>query len=247
MKGLKEKITMFIACILLGIILSIQFNTTQNVTDGINPTVRIKTLALNLEALSMQKEQLRNELDNIESTIRIIEEDFSKNNNFFNKLYNELQMYSIFLGNTDVSGSGIIIRIDELQEDITFGDGTNTIAENYDLFLHVISSLNAANAEAISINDIRYTSYSTIYVKNNALEIDEYMINPPVIIKVIGDPKELEYILTLRDGGLDVLKNMPSIKVDINKESDIQIPRTSKEIDFKYVKPYVNPIEDTNL
>lgn len=237
MKDIKSKFSMFLVCLILGVILSIQFNTTQNVTDGANPITKSKALSVEIERLSIQKEELLKTLNDIESDIKGFEDEVAEKDNYLKSLYTELEKYNILVGYKDTQGPGLQIEIGEPEVEVTFDDGTNIIAANYDALLQIISGLNAANAEAISINDIRYTSYSTIEEENNSLIFDDHIINTPVIIRAIGDPKELEANLTIRGGIIDYVKRNLFLKINIVKKEDIVIPGLHKKIEPKYIRP----------
>ncbi len=242
MKDIKGKLAIFLVCALLGIILSIQFNTTQNVTDGANPIIKSKALLAELNKLESQKEQAKKELSGIESKIKQLEENEGEKNHYLKTLYQELEKYNMFLGYKDIKGPGIQIEIDEPEMEVIYDDGTSIVADNYDYLLQIVSSLNAANAEAISINDIRYTSYSTLDEINNAIVFDNHIINNPVIIKAIGDPKELESNVTFKGGVLDYLKKEFKLKINISKKDEIVIPSLNKKIEVRYIKP----VDDLN-
>lgn len=240
MKNLKGKLAIFLICVLLGIILSMQFNTTQNVTGGANPVTKTKALLAELNKLENEKEQAKKALSEIEGKIKQLEENEAEKSIYLKTLYNELEKYNMFLGYQDIEGAGIQIEINEPEIEAIFDDGTSIIADNYDALLQIITALNAANAEAISINNIRYTSYSTIEEKNNSILFDDHIINTPIIIRAVGEPKELEASATLRGGMLDYMQKELALKVNVSKKDEIVIPGLHKKTELKYIKPVDN-------
>ncbi|WIV13029.1 DUF881 domain-containing protein [Proteiniborus sp. MB09-C3] len=240
MKNIKGMLSVFLVCVLLGVILSIQFKTTQNVTDGANPIAKSKALLAELNNLESQKAQAKKDLAEIEGKIKQLEEEEADKDYHLRTLYNELEKYNMFLGYKEMEGSGVQIEIDEPEAEAIFDDGTSIVAYNYDYLLQIISSLNAANAEAISVNDIRYTSYSTLIAENNTLIFDDHVISTPIIVRAIGDPKELESNMTFRGGILDSMKRQLRLKVNITKKDNIVIPSLNKKTELKYVRPIDN-------
>ncbi len=240
MKDIKGKLAIFLVCALLGIILSIQFNTTQNVTDGVNPVTKSKALLAELNKLESQKERAKKELSGIENKIKQLEENEGEKDHYLKALYQELEKYNMFLGYKDIQGPGIQIEINEPEMEAIYDDGTSIVADNYDCILQIISSLNAANAESISINDIRYTPYSTLDEVNNAIIFDNHIINTPVIIRAIGDPKELESNVTFKGGILDYMKRELKLKITVSKKDEVVISGLHKKIEVKYIKPVDN-------
>lgn len=240
LKNIKGKLAILLVCALLGIILSIQFKTTQNVTGGDNPITKSKTLLAELNKLEAQRAEARKDLAEVEGKIKQLEKDEADKDYHLRALYNELEKYSMFLGYKEMQGPGIQVEINEPDEEAIFDDGTNIMAYNYDYLLQLISALNAANAEAISVNDIRYTSYSILEVENNSLIFDNHVISTPIIVRAIGDPKELEANLTFRNGILDAIKRNLALKTNVSRKDNIVIPSINKNIELKYVRPVDN-------
>lgn len=240
MKKIKAVLAIFLVCVLLGIILSIQFKTTQNVTEGDNPIAKSKTLLAELNKLEAQRAEARKDLAEVEGKIKKLEGEEANKNYYLKSLYNELEKYNMFVGYKEVKGPGLVVEIDEPEKVPIFDDGTSIIAYNYDSLLQIISFLNAASAEAISINDIRYTSFSTLEIENNSLVFDDHVLSTPIVIKAIGDPKELEANLTFRNGILDSMRRQLHLKINVSRKDEIIIPSINKKIELKYVRPVEN-------
>jgi len=237
LKNIKGKLAIVLVCTFLGIILSLQFKTTQNVTGGDNPFAKSNALQAEINMLEAQRAEARKELSEVEGKIKQLETEEANNNYYLRTLYNELEKYNMFLGYKEVQGPGIQVEIDEPKEEAIFDDGTNILAYNYDYLLQLISSLNAANAEAISINDIRYTSYSTLEIENNSLLFDNQVLSTPIIIRAIGEPKELEANLTFRNGIIDAIKRNLALRANVSRKDIIVIPSINRTIELKYVRP----------
>ena len=67
--------------------------------------------------------------------------------------------YRMLAGYLELEGPGVVLEINDPPLDLQIGDGY-TIVDELHLVLMVISVLNAADAEAISINDQRYTAFT---------------------------------------------------------------------------------------
>ncbi|SCG84244.1 putative protein Mb1856 [Proteiniborus sp. DW1] len=240
MKKIKGMLAVFLVCAILGIILSIQFKITQNVTGGDTPIAKSKTLLAELNKLEAQRAEVKKDLSEVEDEIKRLEQEQANKNYYLRNLYSELEKYNMFIGYKEIQGPGVVVEISEPEKEAIFDDGTSIIAYNYDSLLQIISFLNAANAEAISINDIRYTSYSTLELENNSLIFDDHVLSPPITIKAIGEPKELEANLTFRNGILDAMKRQLHLKVNVSRKDDIVIPSINKKIELKYVRPIDN-------
>lgn len=244
MKNLKSKFAIGIVCIILGIILTIQYKTVnKTVGKGYLPTQKSKELSLELKKLQDKKEKLNNELSNLESRIKKYEDEASEENVYINELKKELEKYKIFAGYLDVKGPGIIITIDEPSVDIAYGDdlsydnGYSLIVEYYDYILTIISNLNIAEAEAISINDLRYTGFSELLSIGNHLSFNGISIGAPIEIKAIGNPEELESALIYKGGILDIMENELDFRINIRRQENIKIPGYKGLKELRYIKP----------
>jgi len=114
---------------------------------------------------------------------------------------------------------------------------SNMLIYNYELLLSVINKLNAAQADAISINEQRIVTNTAIELANDKLLINHTPISPPFVVKSIGNADTLESALKLKYGVIWEIENYYNAKVDIEKKENIKIPRYSKEITYKYAKP----------
>jgi len=108
---------------------------------------------------------------------------------------------------------------------------------NYDILLGVINKLNGAGAEAISINDQRYTSTTEIYYTSNSVLINSVPTVPPFTIKAVGDVESLEAALNMRFGIAEEMRELYNLQVNIKKETNVVIPRYNKTTNFQHAKP----------
>ena len=201
-------------------------------------TQKAKQLALELRELRTEKTALMEELTEWE--VRLKEYEISEADESFiiKNLNKDLEKYQIVSGYKTVEGQGVIITIDDpvhkYSSDLA---GDSFIMYNYDLLLGIINKLNGAGAEAISINDQRYTSVTEIYYTSNSVLINSVPAIPPFTIKAIGNPESLEAALNIRFGIVQEMREMYNLQVAIKKENNIVIPRYNRTINFKYAKP----------
>ncbi|WP_427338501.1 DUF881 domain-containing protein [Caloranaerobacter sp. DY30410] len=241
MRELKSKIAFALVCVILGVIIAIQFKTVnETVGSGILPTKSAQQLALELKKLKDEKEKLLEELNSLESKVKQYEKNAAEENVYIKNLMKELQKYRMFGGYEPVKGPGIIVVVNDPPIEVQFGDDTSIIVNNYDFLLEIISNLNAAGAEAISINEQRYTGFTEIVPAGNHLEINGVSYGPPFIIKAIGEPKILESALRLKGGVIWYMENVFNLDVQIKEEKEIEIPRYTRINEFKYAKPIEN-------
>ena len=227
MKTIKNYIAIILVSCFLGIILSIQLKTVkQTVGKGIMPMHRAQELATELKKVQSEKEAQLNRIDELEVKIRQYEMNEVDKNVYAENLYNDTMKYRMLGGYLDLEGPGVVLEINDPPVDLQFGDEF-TLVDDLELVLQVISVLNAADAEAISINDQRYTSFTEIEKAGNHIEINGASTNSPIIIKAIGDAQKLESALNLKGGIVQWLRNYDYI-VQVNKEKIVEIPKIGR-------------------
>lgn len=220
-------------CILLGVIMSLQFKTVQkNFLQGQSPNQKSAQLVGELTKLKNEKELLTSEIESLENKLKEIESTESKGNVVIKNLNEDLLKYRAFAGLTDVYGPGIEIFIDNPNKDVTSTYESNLVYD-YEVIVNLINELNAAGAEAISINDQRILGHTEIRAAGENININKVPQTAPFIIRVIGEPQTLEGALTGRFGIVSIIREK-NYQLDIKKMEKVTIPRYKGLIDFRY-------------
>ncbi|MBC8588494.1 DUF881 domain-containing protein [Paratissierella segnis] len=236
MKKTRDMLALSLVSIFLGLILSIQFKTiSKTVGEGVLPTQRAQQLASELKKAQSEKETQANRITELENKIKQYEKGGLENNTYAENLYNDAMKYRTLAGYVDLEGPGIILEINDPPADLQFGD-EYSIVSDLDAILQIVSVLNAADAEAISINDQRYTAFTEIVKAGNHIEINGVSTSSPIIIKAIGDPSILESALAIKGGIVWQLRNYDYI-VHLTQDQNVQIPKYRKIKEFIYAKP----------
>ncbi|KNF09918.1 hypothetical protein CLPU_1c00830 [Gottschalkia purinilytica] len=237
MNNIRSKIAITAVCVILGIVLAIQFKTVENLDSNVIPTQRSKQIAIEYKKLKDEREKMRKELDELEKKVAQYEKGEADKDTFLENLYKDIQKYKMLSGYEDLKGKGITIQIDDPPADVKLGDDKSTIVQNYELLLQVINILNAAEAEAISINDQRYTSFTEIVPAGNHIEINGVSFGAPFVIKAIGKSEDLESALRVKGGIIWYMEKGFNLQVNIKQDKNIVIPRYKRVKDFIYSKP----------
>jgi len=236
MKKKGEVVALIFVSLILGLILSIQFKTVNlSVGEGVLPTQRAQQLANDLRKVQAEKEAQLRLIKELEDKIVVYEKGGVENDIYAENLYKDAMKYRMLAGYTDIKGPGIILEINDPPIDIQFGEGFS-IVDELDLILQLISVLNAADAEAISINEQRYTAFTEIVRAGNHIEINGVSTNSPIVIKAIGNANTLESALSLKWGIVWQLRNYNYI-VHLTQDQEVEIPRYRRVKDFVYASP----------
>lgn len=235
-KNNKEKMVFVCICILLGIILSIQFKTATYTTGkGTTLRQREKELKAEYETVLEKREKLEDTLHNIDNEIKEYEEVEKQKNESVKQLYEELEKYQMFAGFEAMNGLGLTIEINEPPFDLETKE--SIVFAHYDLILQLISKLNDLGAEAISINGERYTNYTSLVPYENSLKINDTKIYLPLKIKVIGNQENLERGLNVKGNIMWNMQNKYFYDVKIEKKDNILIEGYNKPLKLEYIKP----------
>ena len=228
----------FFISLTLGFLVISLYNASKNILDDdIITEKRINLLREELDNTDAEKRQLSDNIIGLKEDIRNLEDLLAKNEKSFEDITNELNSYKILSGGFDVNGPGIIITISESE----YNDGgyfvVGNIVRNYYDILSVVSYLNSAGAEAISINDQRYTSYTEIVPVNDYLNINGKHVVAPIEIKAIGDKRTLDSAINFPGGVLEQMRYM-GFEIEVTESDDIKINGLGKEKEFKYAVPF---------
>lgn len=231
MKNIKFQIAIALVCLALGLMVSIQFRTIK---QGVGPVseYRARELASQLKKVKEENAKLVNVKKEYEAKIKEFEDTASQGSASAKILKQELDQARILAGIEDVEGQGITVIVDDLK----FSEKVNYPLISYSMLLELLNELNAAGAEAVSINDQRIISTSEIrQVGGIQININTVSFAPPFILKAIGDPKTLEASLRLREGVVDRIENS-GVAITITQEQLIKIPKYNGVIEKNYAK-----------
>lgn len=237
MKSNKDFLFVFIATIILGALISMNFNFSGIQSYSELNSTQYQNAVEERAALYREIGNLKE--DNIEKAdkIRDYVDNDKKDDKILEDMKAQINDYEMFIGLNKIEGPGIILRINDGK--------TNALEENTDeinnKLLHdndmalVLNELHVAGAEAISVNNHRIVPWSGVICNWAFIGFDDGgMEYAPFNIYVIGDPEKLKAAL-LEDGSH--VKQLMFRKLDVNiKEVDkIVMPPTSANSSVKYM------------
>jgi uncharacterized protein YlxW (UPF0749 family) len=230
MKNYKYQMALALVCIVLGVMLSIQFKTVKT---GIGPVSenRARELASQLKKVKEERDTLLTIKSDLDKKIREYEEQASTGSVSSRLLKIELDNARIIAGLEDVEGPGITITLDDLM----FGETVGFPLISHDKMLLLVNELNAAGAEAISINDQRIISSTEIRQAGTHVNINTVEFAPPFIFKAIGNPKTLEGAIMMRGGIIEHIQNS-EIAVTVTTDQNIKILKYNGVIEREFSK-----------
>lgn len=233
MKKIVSQIWLGIICIILGFMITFQFKASSS-TQIKNSARKLEDMSKELESLNKQKDDLNAKVNEYQAKVDEYEKAAANDSTYAKNMKNELDKLRILSGVEDVHGPGLLITISP-PLDTTQSDYSSI---GYDLILFVVNEINSTNeAEAIAINDERYTGRTAIREVGNVIKINDQKIDPTqqVIIKAIGKPDALKGAFSIPGNILEQIKSL-GFDVKYIKQDDIKILKYSKSLEYKYIK-----------
>ena len=210
-------------CVVLGIMLAVQFRTTQDIRASI-PFQRVEDLSQRLSQTEKERDALVKEVHQLRQTA---------NHEIPSK---EMEVLKMGAGVTAVQGPGIIVTIDDSKRPTKPGENPNLYLIHDDDILKVINELWAAGAEAVAINEQRLIASSEIRCAGPTLSVNNTRYSPPYDIRAIGEPQTLETALKMRGGVIETLQFW-GIQVSVKKVEVVKVPAYKGAFRFDFAIP----------
>jgi len=231
MRSKGAQISIAVVCLILGIMLAVQFRTTAAIqatqTDG-----RIEELTHKLQTVTSERDALAEEVLTLRSKLS----NFRQTDQALADLQQEVIEANMAAGLIAVEGPGIILTVDDSPLYYQVGENANAyIVHDYDL-LNIVNELKSSGAEAISVNGKRIIAMSEIRCAGPTIIVNADRIAPPFEIRVIGNPDILESGLLMPGGRLEQLKVL-GMPVQIQKLEKVEIPAYTGSFKFDYALP----------
>ncbi len=226
----KWQLTLTIAFACLGLLLSLQFRAHQAMDNDLN-SQNSETLAAIAKSLYTKYYQLIQEVWDLRSQLRLLEQSDDQNKTAKEAMDREKQKLNIAVGDTPVEGPGLVITIPEYDQNY-FG---------YQNVIDIVNELWNAGAEAISVNDYRITAASSLMPTEelSAMTVNGHKITYPYVIKAVGEPASLEKGISIANGIIDDLKNLYKIPLEIKQVDKIRLPAAAAPT-FRHAQTVTN-------
>lgn len=215
----------------LSLLLIAQLKSVSN-TEEIIQGKREAELADTLVNLQSKYDDLKEKYDESQKIVEEYKTNSATNDELISSMDNTIQNLSVRAGSTDLVGEGIIITL-------TDGDkasltNSNTLVHDSDI-LTVVNELQAAGAEAISVNNQRIISTSAIRCVGPVIQVNYQKVASPFTIKAIGNSQYLESAMNIKNGIVDTLKEY-GLNVTITREDEVEILKYDGTFTSKYSK-----------
>ncbi len=227
----KGKITMTITigmmCFVLVYVMFLQFRVIEETNIAEIEDMREAELTESLAEWKTKCEELEVLIKEREEKIEEYEESMVTSKEASEILEQELKQAKMLLGVTEVTGDGIVITIEDNDE--------NTVTAI--LLLELVNELRLAGAEAISINNQRVVNMTDIVdISNSYILVNSEKVVSPYKIKVIGEQTYLESALNIKNAGYVDKYSKIGYSINVEKVNDLTIPKYDGKMELKYIE-----------
>lgn len=232
----KVAISLGIMCLILTMAIFIQIRTVKNITEEegiiLNDNTELKSEVLRWRQIN---KDAYSQLDEAEKRLEEIRTEVSQNNGLGVEVAEEIKKNYRLLGQTEIKGPGVIIRLDDNREvnseDIL--DPSIYMVHEEDL-IQIVNELFNAEADAVSINGKRVVSTTSILCDGNIIRVNDEMVGVPIEIKAIGYPERIAPALARPGGYLSIMKT-DGVIVEIEKSEKVTIPKYEGIYNYEYI------------
>ena len=236
-KSILWMIPLFVVFLFFGLLLMAQYHTHQNENDAL-VNESSANLAMIIKSANDNKESLQAELAVLQQQLEENEALVASGNSLSSSIRNRITNLQTVTGDKQVTGPGVSVTI----------TGESNIMY-YDL-IDLVNELFASGAEAVSINDTRFTIHTVISEKETVVETRDESGKPyqkesyvpiingkellyPIVIKASGDPVTLETGLSYPGGIIESLNSLYMVYPVIKKADNLVIP-AAEDYSYQY-------------
>ena len=173
------------------------------------------------------------DLENAQKELEKVRQEATQDNGTAEAKEQELKENNMLLGNTDVTGEGVEVF---LEDATTTDNNLNASLQiiHYDDLQWVINELKNAGAEAIEVNGQRIINTTAITCEGNIIKVNGERIGSPFTIKAIGSQSLLYGALERAGSWLDQIRNDGNT-ARVTRVDNITISRYTGVISYEYL------------
>ncbi len=224
-------ITLGIMCLVLTLGIMIQLNTIEDATKTVGQSRNTNGLRDEVLKWKERYDRTYEYLENAEKELENWRQASTSTDASSIEKQEKLKELNTYLGLTDVTGSGVIITV---QDNITSKLVTaNDLAHDGDL-RDIINEIKNIGADAISINGQRIVQTTVINCAGAVVQINGESIGSPFVIKAIGS-SDLFYNLQRPGSFIEILRE-DGLLVDVKRSDNITIEKYNGVLTNKYIQ-----------
>ncbi|ARU62298.1 hypothetical protein CBW65_15715 [Tumebacillus avium] len=238
---LNNKISLAVVATLLGVMMTVQFTSINR--PKLDSSAAGDTLQLTTELNQETERQqfLRMQIRETEAKVRGLESQKGNQSQLVRTLAEELEQVKQQAGMSEIKGDGVIVTIEDDFDLIAVKDSNNLSLYRSllgDYLFRVVNYLKGNEAKAISVNNHRIVSFSSIRsIDENNLQVNTVMVSPEkIIIKAVGNVDQMKVGLSIFPQPFAEMGK----KITVNEVEDGSIvipPYDDDAVQYQYAHP----------
>jgi uncharacterized protein YlxW (UPF0749 family) len=235
------QLTLGVALLALGFLIAAQL-----AAEG--PRVRYTTqertpLVQTAKDLQVEQDGLKARILELRAKIQAVETQGEGAAVTVKELNAELQQARIAAGLIPLTGTGIVIQLEDSKEPVPPGGSeADYLVGSRDIRV-VVDELWNAGAEAISVNGERLTTSTAIIDVGSSLLVNSAYLTPPYQVSALG-PDDLYQQLSASPGFVDLVRARGAgygIQISVAEPESVDIPAFVGTVTLRYSRPIASP------
>ncbi len=226
------------ACVILGIMGGVQFQAqSKKPPVQADNTRQLLELVRTLEA---ERNKISAELSETRNRMAKVEEAAGRRETLSTQMQEQLERSRIEAGLTGIRGPGITVQLsDSVRAPGPEEDPYFYIVHDVDIQA-LVNELWAAGAEAVSVNDQRVVTRTSIRCVGPTVLVNGVRMAAPYLVKAIGPSADLDMALRMPGGFLDSMAQLIKMggEVKMNRTQELTIEPFDGSLIFRFGRPF---------
>lgn len=233
-----RNLSILLAGLTLGLLLSLGWQPASQTSAGADGQQSSK-IYLSIERLEAEQEDLKRTLAGLRQELAERQQTAATQTDRLQILKDELDRQQLLAGLTPVKGPGVEVILDDSTAQIPYGADPNAyIIHEYDL-RDIVALLWTAGSEAVSINDERLVSHSSVYCVGSTVMVNNTRLSPPYMIRAIGNSRvQQDYLRNpsyLRP--LKEKQRLYGLRFEVQGAAELQLPAFTGSFLVQHARP----------
>ena len=230
MRNRSKAVAVLLAGVALGLLAVAQAKTVRFAGGDVS-SAHVRQLNEQVASLSQQKGSLQSRLDELNKQVTVLEADEQKAKSQLEQANAEAEQVRAKAGLTALHGPGVVIVI--APRTFTQGGEKKIVkAITDEELLLLVNELNAAGAEAVSINGQRIVARTAIRLAGDFVNINLMPTAMPYEVRALGHADSLDTALRLYGGIFERYQEF--YQISIQKSDEVSIPAYQGSSVFRY-------------
>ena len=183
-------------------------------------------LARILASLNTESDALREEIATLKLQLLTLQTSSERDETAVRAAREQLQSLQVLAGTVPAKGPGIVVRIVDPDDSLT-----------YDSFVDIVQELRDAGAEGIAVNGRRVGVATWFAERDGGIVVDDARIDAPYEVLAIGRSDTLEAGLAIPGGVLDTLSAAKGVEVAVEPRAEVVVPALEEAPSFRSARP----------